>query len=1009
MAGGKEKTPEEIAAEQLAERTTEALSHYLLLICGAVSVAVIVWKVIGISTRYARTLVCLNDPRQRYFTRESPNVSAVKRHVLYAPVLSKRHNREIQLSSAINVGTLPTRFQLLFLMAYFATNVAFCVVDIRFSDSLEDVASLVRSRTGVLATINMIPLFILVGRNNPLIPLLGISFDTYNLIHRWFGRIVALEALAHTLAHLAKSRFAAASLQRMVSPQAPFIFWGFMATVAFLGLCIQAWSPLRHSFYEVFKLIHIGLAALAIAGLWYHIKLGELAQMKYLYVVIGVWVADRTGRGLRLFYYNIGSSRTRTLVEALPGNACRVTMTLSRPWHYRPGQHAYLYLPGISFWQSHPFSVAWVDGTPDVNSDKLVSNVHDMASNQKTEVSFVIRARTGMTNTLLQKALAAPDGRLNTMGFVEGPYGVDHRLDSYGTVVLFAGGVGVTHQVPYVRDLVAGYNDSTVATRKILLVWTIQSPEHLEWIRPWMTEILAMERRREILRIMIFVSKPRSTKEIHSPSSTVQMFPGRPKVETLLAMEQEQQVGAMAVSVCGPGGLSDEVRLAVRQRQSRSNIDFIEEAFSCLPGAAFQPAACLPAMASRAIVPFLVAMMLLTGVCNTLLTKYQDNQCVRNCDNPDPRKHVRFEQPVLQSAQMFVGEMGCWLVVGAMALYRRLRFGSASSSPQNGGYEAVSTNENADALDDDADGSRKAKATSVLRGWRVTLLALPAICDICGTTLMNAGLLLVAASIYQMTRGALVLFVGLFSVIFLRRRLHLYQWLSLVGVVLGVAVVGLAGAIWPDKPVTSKLDVDGSESDGGMSSATMAIVGVLLIAGAQIFTATQFVLEEWILEHSPIAPINVVGWEGIFGFVVTVLAMIVLHFAIGQTDAGRYGIFDMKEGWRQISTNRELAVSSVLIMISIGGFNFFGLSVTRSVSATARSTIDTCRTLFIWIVSLGLGWERFKWLQVLGFAILVYATFVFNGIVQPPLKSLQVREDESETESLLPEEPIEHF
>lgn len=28
-------------------------------------------------------------------------------------------------------------------------------------------------------------------------------------------------------------------------------------------------------------------------------------------------------------------------------------------------------------------------------------------------------------------------------------------------------------------------------------------------------------------------------------------------------------------------------------------------------------------MASKAMIPFLVAMMLLTGVCNTLLTKYQ--------------------------------------------------------------------------------------------------------------------------------------------------------------------------------------------------------------------------------------------------------------------------------------------------------------------------------------------------------------------------------------------------
>lgn len=54
---------------------------------------------------------------------------------------------------------------------------------------------------------------------------------------------------------------------------------------------------------------------------------------------------------------------------------------------------------------------------------------------------------------------------------------------------------------------------------------------------------------------------------------------------------------------------------------------------------------------------------------------------------------------------------------------------------------------------------------------------------------------------------------------------------------------------------------------------------------------------------------------------------------------------------------------------------------------------------------MGLGWETFKWLQIVGFALLVYATFVFNGIVQPPLKCL---EPATEVEELLPEEPIEH-
>lgn len=264
---------------------------------------------------------------------------------------------------------------------------------------------------------------------------------------------------------------------------------------------------------------------------------------------------------------------------------------------------------------------------------------------------------------------------------------------------------------------------------------------------------------------------------------------------------------------------------------------------------------------------------------------------------------------------MFVGEMGCWLVEGLMALYKRF---IAKPSPSARGYEAVNTIETAQETEQERF-DEEASKTSVLRGPRVCLLALPAICDICGTTLMNAGLLLVAASIFQMTRGALVLFVGLFSVVFLKRHLHLFQWLSLVGVVLGVAVVGLAGAIWPDEKTTFSNGIDAEGGAGaGLSDTAAAIVGVLLIAGAQIFTATQFVLEEWMLENSPIEPIRVVGWEGIFGFTFTVIAMAVLHAAVGRTEAGQYGYFDMVEGWRQMTTDPKIGIASLAIMISIG-------------------------------------------------------------------------------------------
>jgi len=224
---------------------------------------------------------------------------------------------------------------------------------------------------------------------------------------------------------------------------------------------------------------------------------------------------------------------------------------------------------------------------------------------------------------------------------------------------------------------------------------------------------------------------------------------------------------------------------------------------------------------------------------------------------------------------MFVGEMGCWLVVFGFYLYKRyvtkdaplLQAGYLPVDDHDSGIESdeedgmtasfsavQATNPIAQALVAPKDGRRE------LVGWRVILLALPACCDITGTTLMNVGLLFVAASIYQMTRGALVLFVGVFSVIFLKRKLYLYQWLALFIVVLGVAIVGLAGAIAPNpqaQPEPRSIVETGLlllravaedfKTKAKTEEALYTVIGVLMIAAAQIFTATQFVLEEWIL------------------------------------------------------------------------------------------------------------------------------------------------------------------
>lgn len=329
-------------------------------------------------------------------------------------------------------------------------------------------------------------------------------------------------------------------------------------------------------------------------------------------------------------------------------------------------------------------------------------------------------------------------------------------------------------------------------------------------------------------------------------------------------------------------------------------------------------------------------------------------QCVADCDTPHPKQ---FEQPVLQTLQMFIGESGCWLVVFLGYLLRRLRTPGQVTSIDQIEYETVPSEEQDDE-DEEASGNMSTSQTLVdptnivvkatvdaeqskrervpLEGWKILLLATPAICDICGTTLMNVGLLFVAASIYQMTRGALVLFVGLFSVIFLKRHLGAWKWASLFIVVLGVAVVGLAGYL--DNRGTGPPSLPGDMAPGdGMDvltnvrlyvramvttveahTAAETVLGFFLIAVAQIFTATQFVVEESIMEKYSMDPIQVVGWEGVFGFLVTLIGMGILHATIGSTPAGKGGYFDAREGFYQMFHYRAIGITSLLIMVSIG-------------------------------------------------------------------------------------------
>ncbi|KAI9831039.1 MAG: hypothetical protein M1819_005277 [Sarea resinae] len=580
-------------------------TNLLWISLGAICVFVLLVRFAQMFNAHLRHLFTLtaDEDRQAYWatdrTRFWPNL---KKHLLYAPLWKNRHNAEWHLSSVINMGTLPSRFHALLLGLYLASNVIYCALLDYGSKNQQALLADLRGRSGVLSVVNMIPLIILTTRNNPLIGMLKVSFDTYNLIHRWMGRIVALEAIVHTAAWAANTVEAMGGdgIGKSLSHGADSLFfrWGMVGTAGMAFLLLHSPSPIRHAFYETFLHLHQVGAFVAILGTYLHLEVAGLPQLPYIRAVVGLWACHRLSRWCNIAYNNMSLRKgrmTHAAVEALPGETCRVTFELQRLRTIKPGSHVYVYFPTLSYWMSHPFSVAWTEDQPTtlLDSEKpapasspspqqTALDAVTNAQSTRTTLTLVISARTGMTSRLHARALANrhSPGHVQLPALIEGPYGGLESLHSYGTVLLFAGGIGITHQVPHIRDLLIGRAAGTSATRRITLVWSVRSAEHLEWVRPFMDEILSMPLRRETLKILLFVTKPRSPREVVSPSRSVQMYPGRANPGVIVDKEILDRVGAMAVTVCGPGGFADSVRGAVRRRVGVGSIDFLEEAFS---------------------------------------------------------------------------------------------------------------------------------------------------------------------------------------------------------------------------------------------------------------------------------------------------------------------------------------------------------------------------------------------------------------------------------------------
>ena len=87
-----------------------------------------------------------------------------------------------------------------------------------------------------------------------------------------------------------------------------------------------------------------------------------------------------------------------------------------------------------------------------------------------------------------------------------------------------------------------------------------------------------------------------------------------------------------------------------------------------------------------------------------------------------------------------------------------------------------------------------------------------------------------------------------------------------------------------------------------------------------------------------------------------------------------------------MSENGVIIALAFMMAASIAIFNVCGIMTTKYASAAQRSTIDTSRTVVIWMMSaFVLNLEEFYWQAIIGFCLLTFGTLLYNEIIVLPI------------------------
>ncbi|GAA5857451.1 hypothetical protein JCM8547_009278 [Rhodosporidiobolus lusitaniae] len=511
--------------------------------------------------------------------------------VLYGqkPVLLRISDRiDDVLLTPVNCWAIPSHWTYLRLFLFtliFAINVAFClVISVNLITPNTAGSSLPRAfsrRCGRMAVANYPFLFMFAGRNNIIARLTGFSYQELRFYHIMLGTIAFIQSFIHTFAYIAHFTIYQGVDKLAEDFTETYFKWGIVAVVFMATNCFFGIRWIRRRSYEIFLALHVIGAALILAGSWYHRPVIE----DWVTASAVIWAFERFTRVV-LHFASVVHTRliVRKPVIRAKASVCNGAIKLSVPFpsgEWKAGKHAY-----ISFWgldllrrphlygQSHPFSI---------------SNMPSETVNGQQELRFVLRIHGGITkelaNHIERKSTAKGVSKADCLVSIEGPHGEAPQAEHFDSVLLIAGGSGITHPLSILSSVCCDAVKGNAVTSNVKLCWALQRYEQTSWVEETVNQARADADAANLpLAVDLYVTRSASPASSGTSTPTVEFdekkhdfgeqtdfagkarrFSGRPDLAQEISRAVSESAGRTLIVACGPDALAEEVRQASSQ------------------------------------------------------------------------------------------------------------------------------------------------------------------------------------------------------------------------------------------------------------------------------------------------------------------------------------------------------------------------------------------------------------------------------------------------------------